>query len=124
MNDDKTIEFNIEHISKMLEEALSLYKEDRSIAKKNYEMFQEQLQDIYDSGLPMSEEGALEREANLALKTYIDSGKRLEKVLDTVAKIFNNQMNNRTKLLVADKFTDDSKKKLTAPIDFKSLTQD
>ena len=116
------IEVELKKISDLLEESIENYKTDRALAKKNYENLNEQLNEIHNEGLPMSEEGALEKSVNKALDIYIRSGARLEKVLDIASKMFNNQINNRTRLLVADKFIDgNTNKQITEPVDFKKL---
>lgn len=114
------IEIEIMRISKMIEDVFQSYKEDKEIAKKNYDMLKTQLEEIYDAGLPMSEEGALERETNNALKMYVDISKRLDKTFETISKMFTTQINNQTKLLIADKIIDGSSK-LNGPVDFKML---
>lgn len=118
--DEKTIELEMKKMSNMLEDVLKAYKEDRKMAKEQYEMLKEKLEEHYDSGLPMSEEGILESATNQALKLYLDISKRLDKTLDIVSKMFNNQMNNKTKLIIADKIID-GQQKLDKPIDLKML---
>lgn len=120
MSDQQNIELEIMRISEMIEDILKAYKEDREIAKKNYELLKDQLEEIYESGMPMSEEGALEKSVNNALKIYIDVNKRLDKAFEIVSKMFNTQTNNHTKLLIADKIIDGNSK-LDSPVDFKML---
>lgn len=119
--EEVVINIDLEKISKMLEDALRIYKEDRCTAKENYDSMRAQLDAIREAGLPMSEEGALETAVNQALKLQMDAAKRLDMVIQTITKIFNAQMNNRTRLLIADKFSRDDKQKLTGPADLKEL---
>ena len=123
MDNDKQILVDIQQISGLLQETIDLYREDRELAKANYQSLRGQLDDVLDMGLEMSEEGALEKAVNGALKLYMDSGRRLEKAVETLAKIFTNQVNANTKLLVADKLVD-GQSKIQKPVDFKSLTRD
>jgi glutaminase len=112
---------DLQRIQEMLEDAIKKFEEDRNIALNNYMFLKERLEEIYEEGIPMSEEGRLECEVNIALNTYMNTAKRLEKIIDIVSKMFNNQMNNKTKLIVADKLIGDGQNKLTSPVNLKNL---
>lgn len=113
---------DLQRIQEMLEDAITKFNEDRDIALTNYNFLKDRLEEIYDSGIPMSEEGSMEREMNIALTTYMNTAKRLEKIIDIVSKMFNNQMNNKTKLIVADKLIgNDDRRLVDGPIDIKNL---
>lgn len=112
---------DLERIQAMLEDAISKFEEDRNLAKANYDFLKDRLEEIYEEGMAMSEEGRMECELNIALTTYMNTAKRLEKIIDIVSKMFNNQMNNKTKLIVADKLIGDGQMKLNGPADLKNL---
>jgi len=112
---------DLQRIQEMLEDAIRKFEEDRTIALNNYNFLKDRLEEIYEEGMPMSEEGRMECEINIALTTYMNTAKRLEKIIDIVSKMFNNQMNNKTKLIVADKLIGDGQMKLNAPADLRSL---
>ncbi len=120
---DEDIQIGVElyKVSKLLEESIQLYREDRKMALENYIALKEKLEELWEAGIPMSEEGALEREVNKALKLSMESAVRLEKAIEVLSKISIANMNNMTKLQVADKLVD-GQSKLTAPVDFKQLT--
>jgi len=120
MTTTSAIEIELQHISEMISDIVSSYKEDKKTAMKNYEILRDRLEELYETGIPMSEEGALERETNNALKIYMDIGKRLDKALEIATKLFSNKLDNHTKLLIADKIIDGNQK-INAPIDFKML---
>jgi putative cell wall-binding protein len=117
---DKNVEIEIQKISSMLEDVLKAYKEDRKMAKEQYEMLKDRLEEVYLSGMPTSEDGILEQTTNQSLKLYLDISKRLDKTLEIVSKMFNAQMENQTKLIIADKIID-GQQRLDRPIDFKML---
>jgi intergrase/recombinase len=50
----------------------------------------------------MSEDGKLEKEVNGALKLYLESGKRLEKVVEILTRIVIENLNNTSKEKIAD----------------------
>ncbi len=120
---DEDIQIGVElyKVSKLLEESIQLYREDRKMALENYIALKEKLEELWEAGIPMSEEGALEREVNKALKLSMESAVRLEKAIEVLSKISIANMNNMTKLQVADKLVD-GQSKLTTPVDFKQLT--
>ena len=120
MDKTTTVEIEMMKISSMLEEVLQAYQEDRKIAKEQYEMLKDRLEEVYLSGMPTSEDGILEQTTNQALKLYLDISKRLDKTLEITSKMFNAQMDNNTKLIIADKIID-GQQKLDKPVDFKLL---
>lgn len=115
-----SVEVELQKISAMLSDVLTSYKEDRELAKGQYDFLKDRLAEVYDTGMPMSEDGILEDASNKALKNYIDISKRLDKILETVTKMFNTQNNNNTKLIIADKIIDGSAK-IEGPADFRKL---
>ena len=75
---------NLQKLNDLLEETVTVVKDDRELAKKNYDFLYEKL--TGDDWLS-SEEAGGERELNQALKLVIESSNKLTKILDTISKI-------------------------------------
>lgn len=121
-NEDISISVRLDKISNMLEEAIDIYRRDRDIALKNYKQMRDQLDEVLED-VYMSEDGCLERAVNAALKLVFESGKRLDKAIESTTKLMITQLINDAKVQIADKFMG-GETKLTGPIDFKKLTDD
>lgn len=121
MSDKKetTMETEVYELNALLKESLQIYRDNRDMAKKNYETLKKQ-HSVIIMAAEMSEEGALERELNIAMKVVVDSGKHLDNVIQTISKLLTTQLNNDAKLRIADKVIDGSQK-LTAPININRL---
>lgn len=124
MNKTKVVKDNkLEKLTELLQQSLILYTKDRKLALSNYKKIKEQYEKILLSGMEMSEEGAVEKQLNFALKLVFDSGKRLDNVIQTVAKIITTQLGGesreRTALLLSGRDPDD--KTISAPVNLTKL---
>jgi len=117
------MEDQLNELTVLLKQAIALYAEDRKIAIENYEDFRKQLDDIL-SVQDQSEEAGIEGEVNKALKLVFESGKRLDAVIQTVAKIIMTQMHSESRekaaALIAGK---DPTKPIDGPINITGLLE-
>ena len=83
MEDLQYLMESLQKTNSLLEETMKIVKEDRELARNNYDFIREKGEaDDY-----ISDDGALERELNNALKQLITSSDKLTKVADTAAKM-------------------------------------
>jgi len=117
---------NLQKLSELFEEALAIARADRAEAEENYQGMKEALIDLREAGLPMSEEGELEKACNSALKIQIDSSKRLDSIIQSLLKMNIAMENNKIKLVIAEKFVEGQggAKKIEGPANFRELTKD
>lgn len=112
-----------EQVTKLLNDAIDLYKEDRGIALKNYNALKTQYERITDPDgeiqMDMSEEGKLEKELNVSVGLIFKSGERLEKVIRICADIMINQLNNFSREKIAEKFV--QIKQIAGPVDITEI---
>ena len=87
-------------MNKLLRQAVTLYEEDRAMAESNFRSLSAQLESVKND-FEMSENGALEAEVNKALKLVFESGRRLDAVLQTVAKLLMTQMHADSRIETA-----------------------
>ena len=125
---DETINIDIEKLTKKLEEIIEIFKEDRTLAKNNYDDISSQLEKITNVA-HMSEDARLEKEKNIALKLIFESANRLEMVVKTLTEILVNQMNAESRERIARVLIngsgdrDPNKMIPTGPIDLTKVTQ-
>ena len=126
MNEDLTIiEVRLEKISGLLDESLEIFRTDKKMAKVNYDMLRNQLDNLLDAGMEMSEEGKLEKAVNDGFRLYIQAGERLDSAINALNKILITQLNNSTKLQVANKLSNgEGPKYLDQPANFRNLIED
>ena len=117
------IEVRLEKISGLLDESLEIFRTDKKLAKKNYDQLRSQLDDLL-MAVEMSEEGKLEKAVNDGFRLYIQAGERLDSAINALNKILITQLNNATKLQVANKLSDGGKKYLDQPANFRNLVED
>lgn len=119
------VEVRLNKISELMEESLTIFRKDKKLAMQNYDQLRSQLDDLLETGIEMSEEGKLEKQVNEAFKIYIMAGKKLDDTINALNKILITQLNNQTKLQVANKLSEGNEKKyLDSPANFKVLTED
>ena len=123
-NNDKLNELTV-----LLKESIKISKEDRELAKKNYDELKTQLESVLDTGVEGSEEYKLEREVNSALKLVFQSGDRLEKVIDAITKVIVSQINAESRESIANNIFgggawNGSKKIIDSPVNLKKLLED
>lgn len=119
------VEVRLNKISELMEESLTIFRKDKKLAMQNYDQLRSQLNDLLETGIEMSEEGKLEKQVNEAFKIYIMAGKKLDDTINALNKILITQLNNQTKLQVANKLSEGNEKKyLDSPANFKVLTED
>ena len=97
---DIKVSIEISQLTDKLFEVIEIFKEDRKMAKKNYEDISFQLDKITEIA-HMSEDAKLEKEKNIALKLVFDSASRLEMVVKTLTEILINQMNAESRERIA-----------------------
>ncbi|HQM96602.1 MAG TPA: hypothetical protein PK705_06320 [Clostridia bacterium] len=111
----------------LLREALVICREDRKIAKDNYNSLRSQLDDILARDMESSEDGKIEQEVNRALKLVFDSGNRMESVITTITKILVTQLTNESREKVAQSVFGgggpglNGRKIIDQPVDLKGL---
>lgn len=120
---------NVNELTKLLTEAIAIFREDRRLARQNYDALREQLDRIIDGGLEGSEEYRLEREVNNALKLVFDSGQRMEKVIESITKIMVVEMNNESRERVAQnvfggQFGDQGRRFVRGQVNIQELLED
>jgi len=91
----------LDELTDLLRDSIKLCKEDRKLAKDNYDALRSQLDNIIDSGMESSEDGRIEQETNRALKLVFESGTRMESVINTITKILVAQLNAESRERVA-----------------------
>ncbi len=84
-------------LSELLQESISIYRTDRDRAVEHFNDMKSQLSAILSGPFEMSEEAALERECNKALKLVFESSKRLDEVIKRVTELIITQLNNESK---------------------------
>ncbi len=101
-NDEKDIKISIDisQLTGKLFEVIEIFKEDRRLAKRNYDDISAQLDKITEVA-HMSEDAKLEKEKNVALKLVFESANRLEMVIKTLTEILVNQMNAESRERIA-----------------------
>lgn len=121
--EEPVVNSNTEELVALLQSAISIFKEDRKIAKDNFDALRDQLDNILAQDLEGSEEYKLEKEMNTALKLLFDSGHKLEKVIESITKIIIAAMTNESKERVASKIFGDGTdgKYITKPINITEL---
>lgn len=119
---DQKIQVELTKITELLEEAISIYRQDRDLSIQHYNSLKEQLDNVIDSGEYMSEDASLERAVNAALRLVFDSSKRLDKAMESITKLSITQLINDARLEIADKFMSGNAP-ITGPLDFKRLTE-
>jgi hypothetical protein len=83
----------LDKLSSLLEEAITIQKQNREMAIKNYEYFSNTLKSTHTEIETISESGVLEKETNKALSLLIESAKTLEKPIEVLSKILSTRMN-------------------------------
>ena len=91
-------------LTKLLLETINVFKEDRKLAKDNYDALRTQLDNILDKDLEGSEEYRLEAAVNMALKLVFASAERLESVVESITKITIANLTNESRERVAQTF--------------------
>jgi len=91
----------VEKLQELLEDAMTLYKEDRKLAKEHYKELREQLDNILEEEMEQSADGKLEKELGIAVKLVMSSGERLDKVIQTISTLVIQQLNAQNKKEVA-----------------------
>ena len=129
MNDEMNIGTDIAQLTKLLEETIGMFRENRAMAKKNHENLRDQLDNILAQGLEGSEESRLEKELNISLKLVFESGSRMEAVIESLTKILIASMNNESRERVASNifggnFGQEGKRLVTGKVDLKALLND
>lgn len=97
---NKSIQFDgnkLNELSDLLKEGLTIYRQDREIALKNYNDLKRQLSNILEGDYEMSEEAKLEAECNKALKLVMDASKRYDEVVRRVTEIISKQLENESR---------------------------
>ncbi len=97
---NKSIQFDgnkLNELSDLLKEGLTIYRQDREIALKNYNDLKRQLSNILEGDYEMSEEAKLEAECNKALKLVMDASKRYDEVVRRVTEIVSKQLENESR---------------------------
>lgn len=118
------VEVRLNKISELMEESLTIFRKDKKLAWQNYDQLRMQLDNLLETGIEMSEEGKLEKQVNEAFKIYILAGKKLDDTINALNKILITQLNNQTKLQVANKLAEGNETKyLDSPANFKVLTE-
>lgn len=109
---------SLEELTKLLKENLELYKQDREIALKNYNLLKTQLQEIHAQDNLMSEDAALEKQLNIALSLVFKSGERLDNIIQTITRVIITQLNTQSREKIAQQLKDTIPQK---PINFAQL---
>ncbi len=123
---DNEIKIGIElsQLTEKLFEVIEIFKEDRAMAKRNYDEISSQLEKITEIA-HMSEDAKLEKEKNVALKLVFESANRLETVIKTLTEILINQMNTESRERIAKNLiavTDPNKQIPQGAIDLTKIT--
>ncbi len=123
---DNEIKIGIElsQLTEKLFEVIEIFKEDRAMAKRNYDEISAQLEKITEIA-HMSEDAKLEKEKNVALKLVFESANRLETVIKTLTEILINQMNTESRERIAKNLiavTDPNKQIPQGAIDLTKIT--
>lgn len=115
-----------DELSKLLKEALDVYKADRALAIKNYEAMQEQLKNVLDQDFEMSQDGILENGVNEALKLVLAASAKLDRVIAQVSGIIKTQMKNESREKIAQSFLEGGSGGAfipNKPVSFKDIQQ-
>ena len=111
----------ISQLTKLLQQSIALYEEDRKLAIQNYESLRDQRDHVVNElNLEMSEEGKLEKEMNTALKLVFESGKRLDQMIETLSKLMITQLNNEARERIAGTLAG-SERTVQKPVDLREL---
>lgn len=129
MDNDQRVSTNVTELTQLLSEAIAIFREDRRLARTNYDQLREQLDSIIDQGLEGSEEYRLEKEVNQALRLVFDSGNRMEKVIESITKILVTEINAESRERVAQnvfgvQFGDSGKRFVQGQVNIRELLND
>jgi len=113
----------LEKLIELLEEAIDLYRRDRTMAIDNYDQFRDQLDNILKTGMESSEEGKIEKEVNIALRSVFESAKRLDSVIMTVTKILVTQLNTESRERTAGILAGKNNEYIDAPVNISKLLE-
>jgi len=114
-------EEKLKKLSGLLEESICIYRSDRDRAIAHYDDLKRQLANILNGPFEMSEEAALERECNKALKLCFESSKRLDDVIKHVTDVIMTQLNNETREKVAKQLAGSGGGFPSKPVNFNQL---
>lgn len=115
---------DLEKLTELLEDTLTIFREDRALAQENYNEMRAQLQvALRESDFEGQTTSDLETNVNRALELVFKSSDKLLKVTETLSKIIVTNLNNENKLQIADKLVTgpNGEKLISNPVDIQDI---